>query len=68
MMIASLEWSWIEGIDASAHARALPDCQYLILTKDTCLAMSSNLPKLGLNHDWSRVNVLRRKTDSCLIL
>ena len=68
MMIASLEWSWIECIYASAHARALPDCHYLILTKDTCLAISSNLPKLGLNHDWSRVNVLRRKTDSCLIL
>jgi len=67
VMIASLEWSWIEGIDASAHARALPDCQFLILTKDTCLAIS-NLPKLGLNHDWSRINILRRKTDSCLIL
>ena len=68
MMIVSLEWSWIVGMCASAHARALPDCQFLILTKDTCLAISSNLPKLGLNHDRSRVNVLRRKTDSCLIL
>jgi len=56
-MIASLEWSWIEGIDASAHARALSDRQFLILTKDTCLAISSRHPKLGLNHDRSRVNV-----------
>jgi hypothetical protein len=67
-MIASLEWSWIEGIYASARARALPACQFLILTKDTCLAIISRHPKLGLNHDRSRVNVLRRKTDSCLIL